>query len=57
MKAHDTRKPIRIDLPFDEAIERALQVPEWPKERRNIPKPKKAKRPGKRPARHSASHR
>lgn len=54
----DTRKPIRIDLPFDEAIARALQVPEWPQSRRVRAKaaPVKAKR-AKRLTRSSTTHR
>jgi hypothetical protein len=47
----DTRKPIRIDLPFDEAIAKALQVPEWPESRRGkakrVMKAKRAKRPAR----------
>ena len=52
-REHDPRERIRIAMPFDQTIERALQAP-WPP-----PEPKKA-RPAagrKRGGRRSAAHR
>ena len=50
-REHDPKERIRIAMPFDQAIERALQAP-WPP-----PEPKKAKTARKRVSRQHAAHR
>lgn len=53
----DGRKPIRIDLSFDEAIAKALDVAEWPKARRGQAKPAPKPKRAKRSARAATTHR